>query len=227
MLKLSAAIAAVAMLSGCATSRAMPDRLNDFSPVMPQTQVQDRVVDGSIYSGGANDGLFGDRKAYRVGDLITILLREKTNALKEATGVVERKQINESLSALQLGRLASPGGFPLSTDSNLGDEKEISSDGSGSATQMNQLGGDITVSVVRVLPNGNLVVRGEKLITLNHGDEYVQVSGVIRPDDIQPDNTILSKRIANAQITYSGEGQMNDATKMAWGNAFFLKFWPF
>jgi flagellar L-ring protein precursor FlgH len=213
------------MLMGCSAHRPMPDRINDFSPVVPQTEIEDRVVDGSIYSGGANDGLFGDRKAYRVGDLITILLREKTNALKEASGVVERTSENNALSALQLDKLATAGGFPLSTDSSLG--STISNDGSGSASQMNQLGGDITVSVVRVLQNGNLVVRGEKLITLNHGDEYVQVSGVVRPDDIQPDNTILSKRIANAQITYSGEGQMNDATKMAWGNAFFLKFWPF
>lgn len=213
------------MLMGCSAHRPMPDRINDFSPVVPQTEIEDRVVDGSIYSGGANDGLFGDRKAYRVGDLITILLREKTNALKEATGVVERTSENNALSALQLGRLASPGAFPLSTDSTLG--STIKNDGTGSASQMNQLGGDITVSVVSVLQNGNLVVRGEKLITLNHGDEYVQVSGVIRPEDIQPDNTILSKRIANAQITYSGEGQMNDATKVAWGNAFFLKFWPF
>jgi len=99
--------------------------------------------------------------------------------------------------------------------------------GGGEQTQNNSLGGDITVSVVNVLPNGNLVVRGEKLITLTNGDEYVQVSGVIRPDDIQPDNTILSKRIANAQITYSGDGNMNEAMKTPWLHAFLMKFMPF
>jgi len=224
-LPIAITLGSVMLLSGCLGNRPMPDRVNDYSPVMPQTLIADKVVDGSIYSGGANDGLFGDRKAYRVGDLITILLREKTNALKEAKGAVSREGSNDALSALQLAKLSTPGGFPLSSDSTLG--SKISNDGSGSSSQSNQLGGDITVSVVNVLPNGNLVVRGEKLITLNHGDEYVQVSGVIRADDIQPDNTILSKRIANAQITYSGEGQMNDATRLAWGNAFFLKFWPF
>ena len=207
--------------------RPMPDRITDFSPVLPQTEIADSVVDGSIYSGGANDGLFGDRKAYRVGDLITILLREKTNAIKDASGSVSRTQRNEILSPLQLARLASGASFPLATDSTIDEDKDIVQEGSGAAAQSNQLGGDITVSVVRVLSNGNLVVRGEKLITLNHGDEFVQVSGVIRPDDIQPDNTILSKRLANAQITYSGEGDLNDASKLSWGNAFFLKFWPF
>jgi len=222
-------VLSIAILStlqvGCMTNRAMPERVNDFSPVMPQTILQEKVVDGSIYSGGMNDGLFGDRKAYRVGDLITILLRERTNAQKAATGVVERASASDALTPLQIGKFGKPGGFPLSTDSTLG--ATTSSDGSGSASQSNQLGGDITVSVVRVLPNGNLVVRGEKLITLSNGDEYVQVSGVIRPDDIQPDNTILSKRIANAQITYSGDGDMNDATKTPWMTSLLLKFMPF
>jgi len=228
-LKLSIVASSVLAMSGCMTNRAMPNRVNDFSPVMPQTQISNKVVDGSIYSGGINDGLFADRKAFRVGDLITILLRERTAATKDASASVSRASSSNALSALQIGKLASPGGFPLSTDSAtdgvLG--SEYSNDGSGSQAQNNSLGGDITVSVVNVLPNGNLVVRGEKLITLTHGDEYVQVSGVIRPDDIQPDNTILSKRIANAQITYSGDGQMNDAMKMPWLNALLMKFMPF
>jgi len=223
--KLSLVMISVLALSGCMNNRAMPNRVNDFSPVMPQTLISEKVVDGSIYSGGMNDGLFGDRKAFRVGDLITILLRESTAAEKSADNSVSRSTSNDALSALQLERLGKAGGFPLSTDSTLG--SSISNDGSGSTTQKNQLGGDITVSVVNVLPNGNLVVRGEKLITLTNGDEYVQVSGVIRPDDIQPDNTILSKRIANAQITYSGDGQINDAMKMPSLASLFLKYWMF
>jgi flagellar L-ring protein precursor FlgH len=215
---------ALGLLAGCGGNQPMPQRVNNFEPVMPQAQITEKVVDGSIYSSRVNGGLFGDRKAYQAGDLITILLRERTNAVKEASGSVERSSSNDALSPLQLARFGSAGGL-FSSDSTMG--SSISNDGTGAATQSNQLGGDITVSVVSLLPNGNLVIRGEKLITLNHGDEYVRVSGVIRPDDIQPDNTILSKRIANAQITYSGSGQLNDATKLAWGNAFFLKFWPF
>jgi flagellar L-ring protein precursor FlgH len=224
-LKLTSTAVAVLVLSGCMSNRAMPNRVNDFSPVMPQTEISSKVVDGSIYSGGMNDGLFGDRKAYRVGDLITILLREATAASKDADSTITRTSSTDALSPLQLGKLASPGGFPLSTDSALG--STYSNVGGGEQTQNNSLGGDITVSVVNVLPNGNLVVRGEKLITLTNGDEYVQVSGVIRPDDIQPDNTILSKRIANAQITYSGDGNMNEAMKTPWLHAFLMKFMPF
>ena len=224
-IRVLAMIVASSTLGGCMSNRAMPNRVNDFSPVMPQTVISDKVIDGSIYSGGMNDGLFGDRKAYRVGDLITILLRESTAAEKSADNSVSRSTSNDALSPLQLGKIASPGGFPFSTDSTLG--SNISNDGSGSTSQTNQLGGDITASVVNVLPNGNLVVRGEKLITLTNGDEYVQVSGVIRPDDIQPDNTILSKRIANAQITYSGDGQINDAMKMPSLASLFLKYWIF
>jgi len=222
--KILITIFSISLLAGC-MNRPMPNRVNDFSPVMPQTVITDKVIDGSIYSGGINDGLFGDRKAYRVGDLITILLREATSASKDADSTITRKSSTDALTPLQLGRIASPGGLPFSEDSTMG--SDYSSVGAGEQTQNNSLGGDITVSVVNVLPNGNLVVRGEKLITLTNGDEYVQVSGVIRPDDIQPDNTILSKRIANAQITYSGDGNMNDAMKMPWMTSLLMKFMPF
>ena len=97
------------LLSGCmTTNRAMPDRVNDFSPVMPQTNITEKVIDGSIYSGGMNDGLFGDRKAYRVGDLITILLRESTAAEKSADNNISRSSSNDALSPLQLSKFASP-----------------------------------------------------------------------------------------------------------------------
>jgi len=154
-IKLTSTAVAVLVLSGCMSNRAMPNRVNDFSPVMPQTEISSKVVDGSIYSGGMNDGLFGDRKAYRVGDLITILLREATAASKDADSTITRTSSTDALSPLQLGKLASPGGFPLSTDSALG--STYSNVGGGEQTQNNSLGGDITVSVVNVLPNGNLV----------------------------------------------------------------------
>jgi len=88
--KLTSTAVSVLVLSGCMSNRAMPNRVNDFSPVMPQTEISSKVVDGSIYSGGINDGLFGDRKAYRVGDLITILLREATAASKDADSTITR-----------------------------------------------------------------------------------------------------------------------------------------
>jgi len=82
--------------------------------------------------------------------------------------------------------------------------------------------------VIEVLPNGNLVIRGEKQLTLNQGDEYVQLSGIIRSIDLGPDNKIVSSKVANARITYSGQGLTHDSNKGGWGTRFFLSDkWPF
>ena len=94
-------------------------------------------------------------------------------------------------------------------------------DGKGSSSQSNSLAGDITVTVVDRLPNGNLVISGEKWVTLNQGQEFIRLSGIIRPDDIEPDNSLLSTRIANAQITYSSKGVLAAANKMGLISRFF------
>jgi flagellar L-ring protein FlgH len=84
------------------------------------------------------------------------------------------------------------------------------------------------VTVADVLPNGNLVVRGEKWLTLNQGDEYIQISGIVRPIDIRTDNTVLSGLVADARITYSGKGMVADSNKMGWLSRFFASaIWPF
>ena len=103
----------------------------------------------------------------------------------------------------------------------------IDNTGSGEVKQSNTLGGDISATVVRALTNGNLIIRGEKMIALNDGNEFIQISGMIRSEDVQPDNTVLSKRIANAEISYSGDGDYVDATKAGWGTKLFYKIWPF
>lgn len=218
--KLLTAVVAVGFLSACA-SKPMPVRTADFSPVLPQEPIAKTVADGSIYSGGANDSLFGDRKAYRTGDIITIILREKTLAEKSASNVSSRVASNSmSVGGITGGPLGSMSGGPT-IDNN------ISNTGNGATSQSNTLGGDISATVVRVLSNGNLIIRGEKMIHLNDGNEYIQISGMIRSEDVQPDNTVLSKRIANAEITYSGDGDYVDATKSGWGTKLFYKIWPF
>ncbi|NAX33874.1 flagellar basal body L-ring protein FlgH, partial [Vibrio sp. V29_P1S30P107] len=82
--------------------------------------------------------------------------------------------------------------------------------GSAEANQSNSIKGSITVEVIDVLTNGNLVIRGEKWLMLNTGDEYIRLSGTIRPDDIDAENTIASNRISNARIQYSGTGTNQD-----------------
>jgi len=231
-----ALILAVTLLVGCSTSRPMPHRNKDFSPVLPTTMLEEPVPDGSIYTKGVRDGLFGDSKAYRVGDLITIVLQEDMSSIKNVSNNLNRKSTNSLLSGLQRAALAgsSAFGWPWMIASDLNNtageaetEHKLINESSGSTGHANTLFGQISASVVRVLSNKNLVVRGEKLITLNQGDEYIQVSGIIRPEDVLPDNTVLSFRVANAQITYSGSGEVHDATRAGWGTSLLYKIWPF
>jgi len=207
----------------------MPHRNKDFSPVLPTTMIEEPIPDGSIYTKGVRDGLFGDSKAYRVGDLITIVLQEEMNSIKGVSNNLNRKSTNSFLSALQKAALAGGGAFsfPWMMADDSPSEQELKNESSGSTGHANKLFGQISASVVRVLSNNNLVVRGEKLITLNQGDEYIQISGIIRPEDVLPDNTILSFRVANAQITYSGSGEVHDATRAGWGTSLLYKIWPF
>ncbi|WP_443641808.1 flagellar basal body L-ring protein FlgH [Candidatus Njordibacter sp. Uisw_039] len=215
--KVGALILTCLLLSACA-SKPMPIKTSDFSPVLPPVPIEKTVADGSVYSGGINDGLFGDRKAYRVGDIITIILREKTMSEKSASNVTSRTANNNVIPTILKGDATLSTAMAAST---------IDNTGKGSTSQSNTLGGDISATVVRALTNGNLIIRGEKMITLNDGNEYIQISGMIRSEDVQPDNTVLSKRIANAEISYSGDGDYVDATKAGWGTKLFYKIWPF
>jgi flagellar L-ring protein precursor FlgH len=190
---------------------------------------------GAIYSGGydvaiAEVDLVSDIRPRRVGDSLTILLSEKTNASKKNGASVDKKTDMT---------VANPTLFGTQPNFRLGDmntkftlEQAINSqknfDGKGEASQSNSLTGEITVTVAEVLPNGNLVVQGEKILTLNRGNEHVRLSGIVRPMDILPDNTVPSTRVANATIVYSGEGEVADASVMGWLARFFVSaFFPF
>jgi len=104
---------------------------------------------------------------------------------------------------------------------------KTSSTGKGTADQLATLSGSVAVTVVEILANGNLMVRGEKKLGLAEGTEVIQVSGVIRPEDVGPNSTVQSRRLANAQIAYRGSGDLANATKAGWGTTLMHKFWPF
>jgi flagellar L-ring protein precursor FlgH len=104
---------------------------------------------------------------------------------------------------------------------------KTTSTGTGTADQKASLSGSVTVTVIEILANGNLVVRGEKKLGLSEGTEVIQVSGVIRPQDIGPNGTVQSLRLANAQISYRGSGDLAVASKPGWGTSAIMKFWPF
>ncbi|WP_179589866.1 flagellar basal body L-ring protein FlgH [Pseudomonas sp. KB-10] len=222
-------LAGLLLSSGCMAPTAKPDDPY-YAPVLPRTPLPAAQNNGSIYQAGFENGLYDDRKAFRVGDIITITLNERTQASKNANSNIQKD------SSANLGVTSLFGSTPSVTNPltggnmNLGaqfnGEREAS--GSGQAGQSNSLSGSITVTVAEVLPNGILAVRGEKWMTLNTGDELVRISGLVRADDIATDNTVASTRIADARITYSGTGAFADASQPGWLSRFFVSpLWPF
>lgn len=219
------------LLSGCAS---MQSSSENYRPSYPPVATPPPQANGAIYQAGYSLALFEDLKARRVGDTITVVLQERTQASKDATTETEKENEvtvdNPTLLGSEL-RFDTPflphaDGRSSNLGTSLGSNQEFT--GEGSSTQSNSLTGNITVTIAEVLPNGNLVVRGEKWLTLNQGDEYIQISGIVRPYDIKTDNTILSSQVADARITYSGKGMVADSNKMGWLSRFFASaIWPF
>ena len=196
-----------------------------FAPMMPQP-VRPMIYDSaSIYHPGTAWLLHEDMKAHRIGDMLTVHLEEKTDAEKTAeTGISKTTSASITDPTILGGALTAHGRAIL--NNSIGSESEF--DGSGDSSQSNSLTGSVTVTVVEVLSNSNLVVQGEKWIKINQGEEYLRLKGIVRPADINTDNTISSTRIANAQIQYSGEGDINDANSMGWLARLFNSSWmPF
>jgi flagellar L-ring protein FlgH len=215
-----------ALLSGCDT---LPKRDPDFAPVQPADLRPPQQSNGAIYQAGYDMRLFEDMKSRRVGDVLTVTLAEATQAKKQAD-MNSAKTMNLSTSGTP------PSLFGIASQLLFGSSAPISgafslsrSDvGSGKADQSNSLTGGISVTVIEVLPNGNLKIRGEKRVTLNDGSEYVKISGIVRPIDISVSNTISSTLVADATIVYTGDGNMADSSKAGWLQRIFKSPWfPF
>lgn len=198
------------LLSACTT---VPPKDPAFAPVAPASLQPPVSNSGAIYQAGYDMRLFEDNKAMRVGDVLTIKLQELTQA-KKADDLSAKKDLDVLVSAPTVA------GFALSSLTGNDAKTELAGkrdfNGEGEANQSNSLVGNISVTVVEVLPNGNLRVRGEKRVTLNQGDEYVRLSGIVRPVDLDTYNTVSSDKVADATIMYTGEGAMADASKMGW-----------
>ena len=218
------------ILSACVSQPQM-EPTADFSPIQPMPKQKPIQVTGSIFANGQD--LFGDLRSYQaakiqVGDLITVLLNETTQASRTSALSTSRATANDVIGVNQkdsiIAKIGFGSGFFNGAET---DGANISSDGSGTAGQAATLTGSISAMVVEVLANGNLVIVGEKQLALTEGSEFIQVKGIIRPADIQPDNTVLSQRIAHAQISYRGTGDLAAASRPSWGTALLYKFWPF
>ena len=221
--KLSSLSLLVFMGSGC--SIVNPPLSNPaYAPVAPVEPPARTEANGSIYHMSTNRFLFEDVKARRVGDTITVILEEATNASKSASTSASKNTEYDLPSPTIFGKTVTKDGREVLI---MDAESEFNFSGEGDSSQSNSLSGNITVTVVDVQVNGNLRIRGEKLLTLNQGSEVVRISGLVRPIDITPQNTILSTQIAAAEITYSGNGIVGESSKPGWFTRFFSKVWPF
>lgn len=208
-------------LGGCASR--VPDEPPEALPE-PEFDEPERTANGSIYQAGRDTRLYESRIARRVGDIITVELEESTDASKDANQSLSRSSEFDLPAPTIMGREVTRNGTPVEFQGGA----EQSFDGGGSAAQSNALSGTLTAQVVKVHPNGNLVIEGQKKLTLNRGDEYVTISGVVRRDDLDRDNRISSTRVANARISYTGTGALADSSSMGWLSRIFMSvFSPF
>ena len=214
-LRFTAPALSLALLSACAS---VPDEPTRYEPLGPVQPPEDPATGGAIYQSATSVRLFEDLRANRIGDILTVRLVEQTNASKNSATSTSKSTAASLTNPTILGRPSTLNGTPLFDGSLSGDQ---SFDGSGASSQSNSLEGDITVTVVARYPNGNLVIRGEKWVTLNQGKEYIRLSGIVRPFDIAPDNSVVSTQIADAEITYSSRGVLAAANRMGLVSRFF------
>ncbi len=214
------------VLSACMSTEPSKPKQDDpyYAPITPQDAPENIVPTGSLFKSKSTNSLYSDSKARRIGDIITVMLQENTSASKKAKAEYG-KDNNVGLKPLYgLGKNATIGGNPL--DLSLGFNTDFKGD--SKADQSNSLTGQVSVHVTKILPNGNLIVRGEKWLTLNTGSEYIRLTGILRPEDISSGNTIASNRVANARIEYSGTGEFAESNQQGWLSKFFYSDWfPF
>lgn len=207
---------ALSTLGGCGLLPAKDRKPEAVAPrVLPPPTPR---TDGAIYQAGQEMALFADLKARRVGDVLTIVLNESTNASKSATTKTSKTSAVTDTGPLIFGRSITTKGVPV-LDTTL--SGATSFDGEGSSSQGNSLVGSLTVTVVEVEANGNLLVQGDKSLRLNQGDEFIHISGVVRPADVSTNNTVTSDKIADARISYSGKGVIANSNRMGWLSRFF------
>lgn len=217
-------IVASLLLQACTIAPAPVPNDPAFAPVITATTRAPAANRGGIYQPDYSLALFEDRKASRVGDIISVILSERTQSSKTADTEITKENAISIDAGTVLGVTPSFGNYGLQTG--VSQNREVT--GEASSDQSNSLSGSIAVTVSEVLPNGLLVVRGEKWMTLNRGEEFIRVSGLVRPEDVQPDNTVLSTRLADARIAYSGKGDLADANTQGWASRFFnSEYWPF
>jgi len=205
-------------LCGCSSLARITGDAAPVAPALPSMQMP-LAQSGAIYAEGGSIALFEDNRARNVGDLLTVVLVESTQAKKSAATNTSKNQ-DTSLGDISV--------FGKKVNYGVGFSGDRSFAGKGDTSQSNSLSGSVTVTVVQRYPNGNLLVRGEKLLELNQGSEVVKLEGIVRSADISTSNSISSDRVGNARVTYAGRGALADSNAQGWLSRFFNSPWmPF
>jgi flagellar L-ring protein precursor FlgH len=220
------------IISGCVSTP--PERMEKFSyePSYP-TNIAERNApkNGSLFYQGDSLSLFDDSRAHKVGDIITIRLAEKFAAKKKDEAKYEKQNKQQfGLGANLAGKASIFGGnvsVPgLGTGAGIDYGSNGKFKGKADVKQNSSLTGSIAVTVIRVIANGNLVIRGEKWITVHEGDEVIRFAGIIRAEDIKPDNTIASAKVADVRLIYKDTGISGDSNRPSIATQFLNKYWP-
>lgn len=210
-------ILSAVLFTACSSSPRAAEEPTSRGAVLGGDYALPAPAPGTIYNPAGNFGLFMDLRARAIGDILTVLLVERTNASKESSTSTAKGTSVDTGTPVFAGRPMTANGLPLTNEL----DAERSFDGSADSSQSNRLDGSITVTVVGRLPNGNLLVRGEKEITINQGQEFVRLEGIVRPVDIGPQNTVESTKVADADISYSGRGSLAQVNRPGWLARFF------
>ena len=206
-------------MTGCGMTRAStrpPAPVTVVQPIAPELLVPKK---GSIWQSTDRNTLFLDNKARNIGDIITVQISEQSSAEKDATTELKRGNTNASSLGGMLDLttvLKSKQNLASATASSQNDFK-----GAGNTTRESKLLATISCLVTEVMPNGNLRIEGRRDITINHENQFILLSGIVRPEDISPENTVTSAQIADARIDYSGDGDIDDQQRPSWLGKFF------
>jgi flagellar L-ring protein precursor FlgH len=210
------------LLAACGNiaDKAHPDYLSIEPIEYPEVTVSSAPVTGSLYPGTPRAfSLFTDTRAHEIGDIVSVVLVESTSAAKSAdTELDKSSDVGITDPTIFGAPVTINGRYNLGTQLQSGSAFQ----GEASSNQSNSLQGSIAVQVSQVLPNGNLVVQGEKWIKINQGDEYIRLKGIIRPEDVSPTNTVPSTLVADARISYGGTGVLNESNNPGWLTRFFM-----
>lgn len=220
MKRILAVVLALCALTACQT--VPPTNVHQPMSARPAPRPELAPSNGAIYQAAYSRPLFEDRKARFVGDTMTVSITENTSASVKSSANASR---SGSVNASVTGMAGLPIGKSL-TGLNIGGSDTNTFAGKGDGANTNVFTGTMTATVIEVLPNGNLLISGEKQLAIGQQTEYVRVSGVVNPSFVDSTNTVASSKIADARIEYKSAGFISEAEVMGWLARFFLSVLP-